>query len=195
MLNLIWMAAVNKTRTWELPPLQCKRGESCDGLCLVFFPHLSFISSSVFQMICPTAQKASPLKFSASMSPPWKGTPPTSSERSFELWGFRTPAPRGTNSELSSTRCVKVPFPCPSTQIIAKPYDQGDKPFSSQEVIPHKPVARTLLQALIDKESREQLDRARRRGRQPDQKPNNSTEVLLLQRWQPGSHVVPIVVM
>lgn len=68
----------------------------------------------IFQMICSTVQKASPQRFSASTSPPWRGTRPIFSEQSFELCGSQTPAPRGTNSGLSSTRCVKVPFPCPT---------------------------------------------------------------------------------
>lgn len=72
---------------------------------------------SLFQTTCSTAQKASPRRFSASTSPPWKGTQPTSSEQSFELCGCQTQVPRGMNSGLSSTRCVKVPFPCPSTEI------------------------------------------------------------------------------
>lgn len=88
--------------------------------------HKTFIWFSLFQMICPTAQKASPPRFSASTSPPWKGTRPTSSEQSFGLWGCQTQAPRGMNSVLSSTRCVKVPFPCPSTKIRGKAHSRGD---------------------------------------------------------------------
>lgn len=79
--------------------------------------HTPYNLFSLFQTIFFTAQKASPLRFFASTSLPWKGTLPTSSEQSFELWGCQTQAPRGTNSGSSSTRCVKVPFPCPSTKI------------------------------------------------------------------------------
>lgn len=85
----------------------------------------------LFQTICSTAQKASPQRFSASMSPPWKGTRPTSSEQSFELWGCQTQAPRGMNSGLSSTRCVKVPFPCLSTKIRGKAHSQGNTELPS----------------------------------------------------------------
>lgn len=77
--------------------------------CLIFlFP---------FQMNCSTVQKASPQRFSASTSLPWKGIRPTSSEQSSALCGYQTRVPRGMNSGLSSTRCVKVPFPCPFTKI------------------------------------------------------------------------------
>lgn len=75
---------------------------------------------SLFQTIWSTVQKASPQRFSASTSLPWRETRPTSSEQSFGLWGCQTPAPRGLNNGLSSTRCVKVPFPCPSTKIRLK---------------------------------------------------------------------------
>ena len=70
--------------------------------------------------MCSTASKASPLRFSASTSPPWKGTQPTSSERSFEPWGCQTPPPRGMSSGLSSTRCVKIQFPRPPAKIKRK---------------------------------------------------------------------------
>lgn len=85
----------------------------------------------LFQIIWSTAQKASPQRFSASTSPPWKGTQPTSSEQSFEPWGCQIQKPRGMSSELSSTRCVKVPFPCPSTEIRGKAHNQGNKELQS----------------------------------------------------------------
>lgn len=71
----------------------------------------------LFQMICSTVQKASPQRFSASTCLPWRGTQRTSSEQNFAPCGCQTQMPRGTNSELSSTRCVKVPFPCPFTEM------------------------------------------------------------------------------
>lgn len=99
---VVWTCTANPDKTFSL------------------FSHWTFILFSPFQMICSIAQKASPLRFSASTSPPWRGTQPTSSEQSFELWGCQTQAPRGMNSGLSSTRCVKIQYPCPFTNIKGK---------------------------------------------------------------------------
>ena len=62
------------------------------------------------QMTFPTAPRASPPRCSASMSRPWRRTPPTSSEPSSEPFVSPTLAPRGTSRGLSSTRCVNVLF-------------------------------------------------------------------------------------
>lgn len=62
------------------------------------------------QMISPTARRVSPPESSASTFPPWRRTPPTYSEPSFEPSGSPTPVPRETSRGLSSTRCVNWPF-------------------------------------------------------------------------------------
>lgn len=62
------------------------------------------------QMTSPTALRVSPRRCSASMSQPWRRTPPTSSGLSFEPCGCPTPVPRETSRGLSSTRCVNWPF-------------------------------------------------------------------------------------
>lgn len=61
-------------------------------------------------MISPTARRVSPPECSASTFPPWRRTPPTYSEPSFEPSGSPTTVPRETSRGLSSTRCVKWPF-------------------------------------------------------------------------------------
>lgn len=91
----------------------CVHGHCVFSLCSPITLFLVFLS----QMICSTVQKASPQRFSASTCLPWRGTQRTSSEQNFAPCECQTQMPRGTNSELSSTRCVKVPFPCPFTQM------------------------------------------------------------------------------
>lgn len=132
----------HKTRVWLCVKRWCSSWGLCsDKRCLFYIRSRwrisklvlspNFIWLSLFQTTCSTAQKASPPRFSASTCRPWKGTRPTFSEQSFELWGCQTQVPRGMNSGLSSTRCVKVPFPCPSIKIKGKAHSRDNKELQS----------------------------------------------------------------
>lgn len=79
---------------------------------IFFFKHNDLLNHNFrcLQMISPTARRVSPPECSASTFPPWRRTPPTYSEPSFEPSGSPTPAPRETSRGLSSTRCVNWPF-------------------------------------------------------------------------------------